>query len=219
MQPRTLHIYWAEHERHLPPVSEAGMQLPDAVHRRWKQYRTVQQQNMSLLAKRLLHYGLQQLRLRMTGGLADLNYQTTGKPYLACLPVHFSLSHSKQVAVCVLSDDAPVGIDIQERMPTPAGSEGLFLSPSERQNAGTDDRLLLWCCKEAAFKAVGFELGAPLRRFQFTGPLRVECPPVTLELIPQFIRPGYVCYLAVPIDEHHPRPPVRITIEHVHHPY
>ena len=219
MQPRTLHVYWAEHERHLPPVSEAGLHLPETARRRWKQYRTVQQQNMSLLAKRLLSYGLRQLGLRLTGSLSDLNYQLTGKPYLARLPIHFSLSHSKQVAVCVLSSDAPVGIDVQERIPIPAGSERLFLAASERESLQGEDRLVLWCRKEAAFKAVGHELSAPLQSFRFKGPLRVECPPVTLDLIPQAIRSGYVCYLAIPADNSRSSMPVRIIVEHVRHPY
>lgn len=219
MQPRTLHIYWAEHERHLPPVSEAGLQLSETVHRRGQQYRTVQRQNMSLLAKRLLQYGLRQLRWRLDGGLADLCYHANGKPYLAQLPVHFSLSHSKQVAICVLSAEESVGIDIQEQVSVPDQSESLFLATTERQHTGSEDRLVLWSRKEAAYKAVGYELGATLLNFRFTGPLLVECPPVTLELIPQFIRHGYVCYLAVPRDDHRLTEPIRITIEHVHYPY
>jgi len=217
MQSRTVHIYWAEYERHLPAVSQVGLHLSATVQRRWQQYRTAQQQNMSLLAKRLLLHGLRQLRWRMTDGLADFCHHPNGKPYLAHLPIHFSLSHSRQVAVCAISADEPVGIDIQEQLPTPQESESLFLTSLEQQQAGPENRLVLWCRKEAAYKAMGYELGARLSDFQFAGPLRVDCPPVTLQLIPQTIRPDYVCYLAVPITDQ--PAPVHITIEHVPYPY
>ena len=35
-----------------------------------------------------------------------------GKPYTESAPVHFSISHSKNIAVCAISD-GPVGIDIE----------------------------------------------------------------------------------------------------------
>ena len=219
MQPRTVHIYWAEYERHLPPISQAGLHLSASVQRRWQQYRTAQQQNMSLLAKRLLLYGLRQLRWRPTGDLADFGHHPNGKPYLAQLPIHFSLSHSKQIAVCAISADEPIGIDVQEQLKTPQESESLFLTSGEQQRTRADNRLVLWCRKEAAYKAMGHELGARFSDFHFAGPLQVDCPPVSLELIPQRIRMGYVCYLAIPVHESHVAMPVRITTEHVLYPY
>lgn len=52
-------------------------------------------------------------------GLASLGfpslsvcYHESGKPYFEGDPIHFSLSHSKGVAVCALSD-APVGVDVE----------------------------------------------------------------------------------------------------------
>jgi 4'-phosphopantetheinyl transferase len=217
MHPRTLHVYWAEHDHHRPAVSQAGLYLSDTVQRRGQQYRTAGQQNLSLLAKRLLLYGLQQHRWRLTGGLSDLAHHPGGKPYLAQLPVRFSLSHSGQVAVCVLSADSPVGIDVQQWLPIRPGSEGLFLTPAERLTITPDDRLAMWCGKEAAYKAVGYELGAGLSSFRFTAPGRVVCPPVSLTLTPLTIRPGYLCYLALPINDDDRA--VRITLDRVPYPY
>lgn len=219
MQPRTVHIYWAEYERHHPPISQAGLHLSASVQRRWQQYRTTQQQTMSLLAKRLLLYGLKQLKWRPTGDLADFSHRPNGKPYLAQLPIHFSLSHSKQIAVCAISADEPIGIDVQEQLKTPPESERLFLNAAEQQPTTEDNRLELWCCKEAAYKAMGHELGARFSDFYVAAPLRVDCPPVSLELIPQRIQTGYVCYLAVPAHDAHLTAPACITTERVPYPY
>jgi 4'-phosphopantetheinyl transferase len=218
MQPRTLHVFWAEHDPDLPAVSQAGLQLPEAVRRRGEQYRTARQQNLSLLAKRLLLHGLRQLDWRMTGGLHDLGYRPGGKPFLANLPVGFSLSHSGQVAVCALCTD-PVGIDVQEQRTLRPGSEGAFLTPTERLAAPPDERLAMWCGKEAAYKAQGYELGAGLRDFRFVAPLRVECPPVQLALLSLPLRPGYLCYAALPTTEPPPAPAVQFCVEYVPFPY
>lgn len=219
MPSRTLYVYWAEHDPYLPPVPENDLHLSARVQQRWKRYRTLQQQNMSLLAKRLLFFGLQQLQWRVGGDLADFCYHPSGKPYLAELPVHFSLSHSKQIAVCVLSADMPVGVDVQEWLPVPPGSEGLFIVTDEREKAGSTDRLTLWSQKEAAYKAVGSDLGISFSQFRFSEPQRVACPQMTLELIPQFIRQGYICCLAVPSPDSLPLAPLQIAVERVLYPY
>ena len=83
-----------------------------------------------------------------------------GKPYFPDSPWHFSISHTKAHAFCVLSD-SPIGIDAEEtdRNMNLALAEKI-LSPAEkvRYNAATDKRralLTFWGLKEAAAKCSG----------------------------------------------------------------
>ena len=83
-----------------------------------------------------------------------------GKPYFPDSPWHFSISHTKAHAFCVLSD-SPIGIDAEEtdRNMNLALAEKI-LSPAEkvRYNAATDKRralLTFWVLKEAAAKCSG----------------------------------------------------------------
>ena len=83
-----------------------------------------------------------------------------GKPYFQDSPLHFSISHTKNHAFCVLSP-VPVGIDGEEmdRNVNPRLAEKI-LSPREysRYDAASDKRralLRLWVLKEAAAKLSG----------------------------------------------------------------
>jgi len=83
-----------------------------------------------------------------------------GKPYFPGSPWHFSISHTKGHAFCVLSD-RPVGIDAEELdRNINLGLAEKILSPSEkaRFDAAPDKRLALltfWVLKEAATKLSG----------------------------------------------------------------
>ena len=83
-----------------------------------------------------------------------------GKPYFEGEQLHFSISHTKAHAFCVLSD-RPVGIDAEEgdRKINLALAEKI-LSPEEkaRFDAAADPRralLTFWVLKEAAAKCSG----------------------------------------------------------------
>lgn len=83
-----------------------------------------------------------------------------GKPYFENTALHFSISHTKRHAFCVLSD-RPVGIDAEEKdRNISLALANKILSPSEKQqyDAAEDKRLALltfWVLKEAAAKCSG----------------------------------------------------------------
>ena len=83
-----------------------------------------------------------------------------GKPYFESEPLHFSISHTKRRAFCVLSD-RPVGIDAEEkdRDINPALARKILSSGELAQfDAAPDKQLALltfWVLKEAAAKATG----------------------------------------------------------------
>ena len=92
--------------------------------------------------------------------LPEIRTEERGKPYFPGNNWHFSISHTRGHAFCVLSD-RPVGIDAEEmdRNINLALAEKI-LSPSEkaRFDAAPDKRLALltfWVLKEAAAKASG----------------------------------------------------------------
>lgn len=121
-----------------------------------------------------------------------------GKPYAVDIPLHFSVSHAGDMAVCAL-DERPVGIDIERIRPTdlrPARRIGtpeelcrLFGRPPQSGDfAVTDDPVLLtrffelWTAREAAGKLTG---GGLLSRPSF---------PVDLRYIREI--PGYILCIA-----------------------
>ena len=83
-----------------------------------------------------------------------------GKPYFEDSSLHFSISHTKRHAFCVLSREK-VGIDAEEKERNiDLRLADKILSPTEKQqfDAAEDKRLALlrfWVLKEAAAKATG----------------------------------------------------------------
>ena len=94
------------------------------------------------------------------GRLPEIAIAPMGKPYFVDSPWHFSISHSKRHAFCVLAD-RPVGVDAEEgdRILRPGMAEKL-LSPVELaqwQASPDPDRTMLrfWVLKEAVAKQSG----------------------------------------------------------------
>ena len=91
-----------------------------------------------------------------------------GKPYFVDSLWHFSISHTKNHAFCVLSN-RPVGIDAEEigRKLNPALA-GRYLSPTEQTRLTDEDALLrLWVLKEAAAKLSGKGIGNWMQNTDF----------------------------------------------------
>ncbi len=104
--------------------------------------------------------GLALLKTLYGSPLPEIAHTPMGKPYFIDCPLHFSISHTKHYAFCVLSDK-PVGIDAEEisRQINPALAEKI-LSPGElaqyRLSADPNRALLkFWVLKEAAGKCTG----------------------------------------------------------------
>ena len=82
-----------------------------------------------------------------------------GKPYLENDPVYFSISHSENIVVCVVSD-CPVGVDAELIRPIPPSAQEKICTKTELEYLRTakndEERLYrfftLWTRKEALFK-------------------------------------------------------------------
>ena len=131
---------------------------------------------------------LRQLYEAYVGGeMPALCIAPKGKPYFADSPWHFSISHTKHYAFCVLSDRS-VGVDAEElaRKVRPSIASKI-LSPGEYeqyQQADDPQRALLsfWVLKEATAKQTGegirihpnhTDFSLPDQRVQQVGPCLV----------------------------------------------
>lgn len=104
---------------------------------------------------------LQQLYREETGGdCPNILTEERGKPYFEDSPLHFSISHTKKHAFCLLASH-PVGIDAEEKdRKIDLRLAEKILSEAERARfekaADKRDALLrLWVLKEAAAKLTG----------------------------------------------------------------
>lgn len=93
-----------------------------------------------------------------------------GKPYFTDSDIHFSLSHSKNIAVCAIAD-APVGVDVQEvKKPNLAIAKKHFTQNELDTNDGSDRWFMrIWTRKEAVAKADGKGISAGLSEFDVSG--------------------------------------------------
>ena len=91
-----------------------------------------------------------------------------GKPYFKELPVQFSVSHTGDVWVCLMTaGDKPVGVDIQAvRDYSYEKIAARYYTQAEQRlvrEHGADEFFRIWTCKEAYAKYTGRGLGSYLK--------------------------------------------------------
>jgi 4'-phosphopantetheinyl transferase len=91
----------------------------------------------------------------------SVEYDETGKPYLAGPGIHISVTHSGHLAAVILSSAGRTGIDIEAVKPKIERVKERYLSPEELSGIGGpeahDILTLAWCAKEALYKMYGFQ--------------------------------------------------------------
>ena len=109
-----------------------------------------------------------------TPDLVSLEVNTTGKPYLAGSRYHFNLSHSNDLFICGITQDTPIGIDLQHIYPIPNIDTLIrkYFSPEEQQivnsviNSQNQDLFFsIWTAKEAYLKGTGEGFRRPANSF------------------------------------------------------
>ncbi|WP_207533804.1 4'-phosphopantetheinyl transferase family protein [Desertivirga arenae] len=112
--------------------------------------------------KRNLHWLSTRVLLRKmlnTGKYIDCQVDEHGKPYLVNFPHHISLSHSFDYAAVIISEDKPVGIDIELVKTKIERVAGKFLVNEELNFIDPEKRIehlyICWCAKEAVYKLQG----------------------------------------------------------------
>ena len=96
--------------------------------------------------------------------LPDIERSERGKPHFSKRPGYwFSLSHSGGYALCALSDDGPVGVDIESVRPRRDSLKTRILSPAELEgfDGGWEHFYRIWTLKESWCKREDIPLYPP----------------------------------------------------------
>jgi 4'-phosphopantetheinyl transferase len=104
-----------------------------------------------------------------------VEYDKSGKPFLAGSDYHISVTHTDDFAAVIMSRSSKVGIDIERIRPRVAKVKERFLSQDEIACLGAEKELeqltLAWCAKESIYKMYG------VRALDFREHIRLEIPP------------------------------------------
>ena len=123
-------------------------------------------QRLCVLAYQLLKQGL-----REEYGITEnpvFEYNEHGKPSIVGHPeIHFSLSHCKEAAACVISDQ-PVGIDVESIREYKEGLAHYAMNDEEVRRIEVSDNpaaafIRLWTMKEATLKLIGTGISDDLK--------------------------------------------------------
>ena len=143
---------------------------------RAKEQRIASRQMEFIIGRGLLRLLLAR-ELNIAADCVPIAYTPHGKPMLVHGqddPLHFNMSHSGGCVLYALSDDHPVGVDLEQirlrrsaaavarRLFTPAEQEFLFSAAAQE---ATDRFHALWVRKESYAKAVGTGLSGALQGF------------------------------------------------------
>ncbi|TZF92720.1 4'-phosphopantetheinyl transferase superfamily protein [Chryseobacterium panacisoli] len=148
-------------DRYLPVFS-------DDTKRDILRYRRWQDAQLSLLGKILLREGL---RTHYDISDAEIRVSPNNKPYLKGNPVHFNISHSKDLVACVIAE-FPVGIDVEffDTSINYLDFEFQMTTEEFEKINGAEDRIssffTYWTAKEAVIKAHGDGMMIPLDSFE-----------------------------------------------------
>ncbi len=110
------------------------------------------------------------------------SYADHGKPYLDQVSLQFNLSHSDEMAVIALTEEYPIGVDIEKISTTYNDAVAKrFFSESEYSQLielPPDQRITafyrIWSRKEAIIKALGEGLRFPLSQFSVSIKTEIE---------------------------------------------
>ncbi|MCD7716843.1 MAG: 4'-phosphopantetheinyl transferase superfamily protein [Lachnospiraceae bacterium] len=149
------------------------LEMPEGRRAKIDRVRMEQDKKLSLAAGILLDRGLQEFNL--SGKTIRIEESAYGKPFFPDFPnIHFSLSHSHEMALAVFAD-TEVGCDIEYRKKPNEKLAGRFFCPEEnawmtaaRTETERKERFYrLWTLKESFIKATGQGLRQPLDSFCF----------------------------------------------------
>ncbi len=132
-------------------------------------YRKWQDAQLSLLGRILLVEGMKSLNFKVEK--INIKYTDFNKPYLDKSNVRFNISHSGEIAICVLTHIGEIGIDIEK-------IETIQISDFKSQMTNNEWNLVIkskdsnhsffnyWTQKEAVVKATGNGLSISLKSFE-----------------------------------------------------
>lgn len=127
----------------------------------------------------------------------------SGKPYAENAKAEFSISHSKDIAICAVSENE-IGVDAEKIRKVNFRAATRFATEEEIAYIGenTERFFEIWTLKEAYFKCIGTGLGADIKNVSFrieNG--KVECSEKGFECSFYPLADGYCCSICEKISD------------------
>ncbi len=154
-----LYYSYLSEENHENLLKEELSKFPIDFIKKINKFRRWQDAQLSLLGRILLFRSIKDV-FNIELSRKSICYKEYGKPYFKRNPIHFSISHSGEIAICAITTDSEIGIDIEEIVPINIYDfepqiyyiEWLKIISSEDSEIAFYD---YWTKKEAVIKAYG----------------------------------------------------------------
>lgn len=197
-----IHIFYTytTEENHNALLCKYLPVLPQNYREKIIRFRNWKDAQLSLLGRLLLEHGIK-TKFPEYSDMLEIDYTSFNKPYFRHHDLKFNISHSKDMAICVLSDGVETGIDIEENVPVNINDFKQYMTPFEwwevtNATAKEDAFYKYWTKKEAVIKADGRGLSIPLKSFEIKNEVaQIEDNSYALKEIS--LDMNYTCYVAV----------------------
>lgn len=95
-----------------------------------------------------------------------------GRPHVSHHGLHVSISHSESLAIVAITDEGPIGVDVEWRNDARAlrPVAAHIVGPDEVTPTTPETFFRMWCRKEAVVKALGVGLAMPMKQVQVSTP-------------------------------------------------
>lgn len=155
-----LYYSYLSEENHENLLKEELSKFPIDFIKKINKFRRWQDAQLSLLGRILLFRSIKDV-FNIELSRKSICHKEYDKPYFKRNPIHFSISHSGEIAICAITTDSEIGIDIEEIVPINIYDfepqiyfiEWLKIISSEDSEIAFYD---YWTKKEAVIKAYGF---------------------------------------------------------------
>lgn len=129
-----------------------------------------QDAQLSLLGRMLLFNGINEFTKKKYSD-EDIRYTIFNKPYFKDSLIHFNVSHSGNIVICAISDEAEIGIDIEKIVHIDINDFKTQMTDDEWFGVVSSNNEIMsfydfWTKKEAVVKAYGQGLGLSLKSFE-----------------------------------------------------
>ena len=198
-------IYYAciSEELHPQLMQKYGGCFSKDFSERLLRFRHWQDAQLSLLGRLLIKYGFEKNRKNYVD--RDLVYSEFKKPFHKSDLLQFNISHSGKIAICALSNQFEVGIDIEEMQKVDIADYKFQMTMGEWEKVNKAYETIpafydYWTQKEAVVKAIGHGLSIPLNSFEvINGYSRIGGDDFFVQAVP--INKHYRCHIAFKGDK------------------
>ena len=154
-----LHIYFIKQDEKLVDeiFQQFLLQMPFLFRTEILKFSFWQGAESSLLGKIILQYAFKNLKLKHT--LADIKVSKKERPFIND-EIDFNISHSGNYIICVIAENAKVGIDIEKHRTLKTNIADRYFDKNECHEIDTSEDATksffdLWSLKESAIKCDG----------------------------------------------------------------